>query len=107
MLCEGRAVGNELLGPPNRLSAARDERARCAYVLLFQRHMRSGWGRSHQGSLCSQGVSARLLRRRCDTHRVRLATPTGRMAFLSLGNHGSSRDFDGRDVHVQMATVSR
>lgn len=56
------------------------------------------------------GVSARLLRRCCDTHRVRRAAPTGRMAFLSRGYHGSSsRDFDGRDwdAHMQVSAVSR
>lgn len=98
MLCEGRAVGKELLGPLSRLSATQDAIPHCAYVLLCQCHLRSGWGRSHQGSLCSRRLSARLLRCCCDTHRAWLGSPlTGRMAFLSLGNHGSSRDFDGQD----------
>lgn len=94
----GRGVGSVMNPSAGRLTATRDETARRACVSPCQFHLRSGRGRSHQGSLSSRGELGRLLWRCCDTHHARLAALTGRMAFLSLGNRGgSSRGFDGRD----------
>lgn len=69
-------------------------------VLMCCCHLRSGRERSHQGSLRTLGVSDWLLRRCCDTRRVRLAALTGRMAFLRLGNGGDSgnRHVDGLEL---------
>lgn len=60
---------------------------------------------AHQGSLRSQGAPARLFWLCCDTHRVRLAAPTGTMAFLKRGDGGGSSRRGGV-VHVQTAALS-
>lgn len=52
----------------------------------------SGWARP---GVLSPGIAAHPGRCCCDPRRVRRAAPTGRMAFLSRGNHGSSTGFDG------------
>lgn len=89
----GRGVGSVMNPSAGRLSATRDETARRACVSLCQFHLRSGRGRSHQGSLCSRGVLGRLLRRCCDTH----AWLEGWHSWAWVTVVAAAEAFDGRD----------
>lgn len=75
-----------------RLSPSPDKIDGCVLALMC--HQRCGWILFHQRSQCSHWVSAHI----CTyVHCGQLAAPTGRMAFLSLRNHGGSRYGDGWD----------